>query len=319
MANIAFVLSVLAVAALFGAIKTVHRVDEGHVGVMWRAGRLVNTTSHPGIYFVVPFLEVMENMQVTMQTDSVFNIPCGTSGGVMIEFGRVEVVNRLKDTAALNTVRHYGVDYDKMWIFDKIHHEINQFCSTHTLREVYIDKFDTLDENLAETLQSTCDKFDTGVDIIAVRVTKPRVPEALRRDFEQAESERAALLLSKERLLVVEQQAHNAARKETIEAEKTKRVREIELAKEVMEKEAAAKISAIEDGMALAKAKAATDAAFYRVTKEAVANEQRLTKAFLQYTMYTAVANGTKMFFGEKIPSMFAGNWLQEEGAVKKQ
>lgn len=34
-------------------------------------------------------------LQVTLQTDEVKNVPCGTSGGVMIYFDRVEVVNIL--------------------------------------------------------------------------------------------------------------------------------------------------------------------------------------------------------------------------------
>jgi hypothetical protein len=41
-----------------------------------------------------------------------------------------------------DTILNFGVHYDKTWIYDKIHHEINQFCSGHTLQEVYIDKFD---------------------------------------------------------------------------------------------------------------------------------------------------------------------------------
>ena len=31
-------------------------------------------------------------------------------------------------------MRKYGINYDKIWIFDKIHHEINQFCSQHSLQ-----------------------------------------------------------------------------------------------------------------------------------------------------------------------------------------
>ena len=34
-------------------------------------------------------------LQTTLQTDEVKNVPCGTSGGVMIYFDRVEVVNIL--------------------------------------------------------------------------------------------------------------------------------------------------------------------------------------------------------------------------------
>ena len=33
-------------------------------------------------------------------------------------------------------------------------HEINQFCSSHTLQEVYITKFDQLDEALKSVIES---------------------------------------------------------------------------------------------------------------------------------------------------------------------
>ena len=33
----------------------------------------------------------------------------------------------------VDTIRNYTGDYDRIWIYDKIHHEINQFCSHHTL------------------------------------------------------------------------------------------------------------------------------------------------------------------------------------------
>lgn len=33
-------------------------------------------------------------------------------------------------------VRNYTADYDKTLIFNKIHHELNQFCSVHNLQEV---------------------------------------------------------------------------------------------------------------------------------------------------------------------------------------
>lgn len=42
-----------------------------------------------------------------------------------------------------NIVKNYTVDYDKSLIFNKVHHELNQFCSVHTLQEVYIGLFGT--------------------------------------------------------------------------------------------------------------------------------------------------------------------------------
>jgi len=77
-----------------------------------------------------------------------------------------EVVNRLRRDHAHSTIKQYGINYDKLWIFDRIHHEINQFCSKHSLQEVYIDMFDQLDEALQGALQLQCDKYDVGIDII---------------------------------------------------------------------------------------------------------------------------------------------------------
>jgi len=67
-------------------------------------------------------------------------------------------------------------------------HEINQFCSKHSLQEVYINKFDTLDEQLAEALQRDADKWAPGIQIIAIRVTKPIIPEKLMKNYEEIES-----------------------------------------------------------------------------------------------------------------------------------
>jgi len=40
-----------------------------------------------------PFLTSFRPVQVTLQTDEVKNVPCGTSGGVLIYFDRIEVSN----------------------------------------------------------------------------------------------------------------------------------------------------------------------------------------------------------------------------------
>ena len=59
----------------------------------------------------------------------------------MIYFDQIEVVNILSPTAVYDIVRNYTADYDRALIFNKVHHELNQFCSVHTLQEVYIAKF----------------------------------------------------------------------------------------------------------------------------------------------------------------------------------
>jgi len=170
--------------------QSIHHVDEGHVGVYWRGGALLNRITHPGWHLKIPLIDTFENVQTTMQTDKVIDIPCGTSGGVMLWIDRVEVVNRLKEEFVFETIKNYTTNYDRIWIFDKIHHEINQFCSKHTLQEVYIDLFHTVDDRLQQSLQESCDRWAPGIEIIAIRITKPKIPQNILKNYEQMEAEK---------------------------------------------------------------------------------------------------------------------------------
>ena len=106
-------------------------------------------------------------------------------------------MNVLQPGAVYDIVKNYTADYDKPLIFDKVrnltlwkvlyvgclsqvHHELNQFCSGHNLQEVYIGLFDQIDENLKSALQADLTEMAPGLKVHAVRVTKPKIPEAIR-------------------------------------------------------------------------------------------------------------------------------------------
>lgn len=297
----------------------IHKVDEGHVGVYWRGGALLSSTSQPGYHVKIPFVTAFDQVQVSVQTDSVPNIPCGTSGGTVIHFDKVEVVNRLKKDLVHDTVKNYTTNYDQTWIFDKIHHEINQFCSKHTLREVYITKFDSLDENLAETLQKTCDMWAPGIEIIAVRVTKPTVPSAIRRNFEEMEAQRAQLMVATEAQKVRTKEAETEKIKQRIAAEMAAEVSKINMEQEIQEKEARKKISQLDAEAIAAKRKILADTAFYEAAKEAESNRARLTPEYIKMMEVEALMKNTKIYFGDKIPSVMA-NWAADgQGQLKEQ
>ena len=82
---------------------------------------------------------------------------------------------------------NYTENYEKTWITDKIHSEINQFCSKHSLQEIYIEIFDKLDEELMTSLNRDLEKWAPGIEILSVRVTKPNIPERIKKNFEQME------------------------------------------------------------------------------------------------------------------------------------
>merc|ERR1719397_2217141 len=169
---------------------------------------------------MLPFLTTVRNIQTTLQTDEVKNVPCGTSGGVMIYFDRIEVVNVLQHGAVYEIVKNYTADYDRALIFNKVHHELNQFCSGHSLQEVYIDLFDQIDEDLKSALQADLTEMAPGLKVHSVRVTKPKIPETIRKNYELMEAEKTKLLISTQRQKVIEKDAETERKKAVIEAEK---------------------------------------------------------------------------------------------------
>ncbi|XP_076441900.1 erlin-2-B-like [Babylonia areolata] len=284
---------------------SIHRIEEGHVGVYYRGGALLTSTSGPGYHFMLPVLTSYRSVQTTLQTDEVKNVPCGTSGGVIIYFERIEVVNKLDSSAVYDIVKNYTADYDKTLIYNKIHHELNQFCSIHNLQEVYIDLFDQIDENLRQALQRDLYQMAPGLTVQAVRVTKPKIPEQIRKNYEAMEGEKTKLLISIQKQKVVEKEAETERKKAVIEAEKQAQVAKIVWEQKIMEKESEKKIAEIEDLTHLARERAKADAEFYRIMKDAEANKMKLSKEFLEYSKYQALAANTKVFFGNQIPDIF--------------
>ncbi|XP_023225948.1 erlin-2-like [Centruroides sculpturatus] len=245
----------------------------GHVAVYYRGGALLRQTSSPGFHMMIPFITTFRSIQVTLQTDEVKNVPCGTSGGVMIYFDRIEVVNILNPPSVFDIVKNYTADYDKTLIFNKVHHELNQFCSIHNLQEVYIDLFDQIDENLKLALQKDLNLMAPGLFIQAVRVTKPKIPETIRKNYEAMEGEKTKLLIAAQKQKVVEKDAETERRKAEIDAEKVASVAKIQFEQKIMEKESLKKIAFIEDEMQLARRKMEADAEYYTKQKLSESNK----------------------------------------------
>eukprot|EP00325_Prymnesiales_sp_UTEX-LB-985_P027549 CAMPEP_0174717218 /NCGR_PEP_ID=MMETSP1094-20130205/26197_1 /TAXON_ID=156173 /ORGANISM="Chrysochromulina brevifilum, Strain UTEX LB 985" /LENGTH=321 /DNA_ID=CAMNT_0015917123 /DNA_START=62 /DNA_END=1027 /DNA_ORIENTATION=- len=305
MATVATIGFGAAAFGLFSSVLGVHRVPEGHVAVYYRGGALLKTTSGAGFRTMAPYITSVKFVQTTVQTDKVTDIPCGTSSGTVISFERIEVVNQLRAEAVYDTVRNYTVDYDKTWIYDKIHHEINQICSRSSLEEMYITKFDTLDETLRDALQADINQHAPGINILAIRVTKPRIPASIARHYEEIESERTKLKVAEQTQHLVEKQANTERTRALIEADKLAAVEAVQLERKLKLKENEQKVALIDAEMHLAKAKAEADAEFYRAEKLAEANSKMYTPQYLQLEAVRALANNTKVFWGEKLPSLY--------------
>lgn len=47
---------------------------------------------------------------------------------------------------------------------------------------------------MKDALQADCTRYAPGIEILSVRVTKPTIPDSIRRNFEQMEEERTKVL-----------------------------------------------------------------------------------------------------------------------------
>ncbi|CAF1003340.1 unnamed protein product [Rotaria sordida] len=296
----------------------IHQIPEGHVGIYYRGGALLTSMTAPGYHVMAPFLTTVKVVQTTLQTDEVKNIPCGTSGGTMIYFDKIEVVNILSRDAVIDIVRNYTVNYDRTLIFDKIHHEVNQFCSVHTLQEVYIDLFSSIDDHLKRTIQNDLNILAPGLDISSVRVTKPKIPEAIRRNYETMEQEKTQYMVTTAHQQVVEKEAETDRRRAVIEAEKLAQVGKIQYEQKILGKESEKRIAEIEAEMHLAKERSLADANKYKSDTEAESNKIKLTPEYLQWSMYLALAQNTKIYFGNSIPNIFTTDIIDDQSKQTK-
>ena len=274
-------------------------VKEGHLGLIYRGNALLNYTKNPGYNLKIPIIDTIEQVDIRTQTDMVTDIPCGTKGGTMLKFAKIEVVNILSANSVLDTVRSYGVNYAQPLIYSKVHHLLNQWCSKRTLNEVYIEKFDEIDDFLQSELQENINNFQPNLRIIAVRVTKPIVPKEIMINFQALEEQKTAQKVAEQTQKVKMKEA------ETLKL--------IAMEKATQE----ARVSEINNLRNLETARTEQDikrmnaeAEYYKKVKEAEANNKLNTKDYRDLKKIESISSNTKIYFGD-IPKMFPYSFNQ--------
>lgn len=274
--------------------SSIHTIDQGFVGVYYRGGALLSRTSGPGFHTMLPIIDTVAPIQVTMQKDEVLNVPCGTSGGVMIHFEKIEVVNQLAADKVHDTVSKFGVEYDKPLLFDKVAHEVNQFCSSHTLHEVYVTLFDQVDEHIQTALVESLNEQAPGLQVLSVRVTKPKIPASIASNYEAMEAEKTRYLVVEQRQRVIEKESETEKRQAVIQAEKEAAVSKINSDKLVQQVLGEAQ-----------QEKTKADSLLYARQRDAEADKLRLTPEFLELRRIEELGRNTKIYFGPSIPTYY--------------
>ena len=104
---------------------------------------------------------------------------------------------------------------------------------------------------------------------------------------------------------VVEKEAETERRRAVIDAEKLAQVAKIQYEQKILGKESEKRIAEIEAEMHLAKERSLADANKYKSDTESISNKSKFTPEYLQWSMYQALAQNTKIYFGNSIPNIF--------------
>lgn len=277
------------------------QVPTGYVGVEYRLGKLLDTVHSPGFSMISP-LSHFHLVQTSVQTDEVQNIPCGTKGGVMIHFKQIEVINILDKDSVIETVRNYTVDYDRIWIYNKVHHEINQYCSKHTLEEVYITDFDQLDENLMAALQESAEKWAPGIKLLSIRVTKPIIPDVIGKKYIEIEQAKATEKILVEKHHTILQKQETELQKKLREKERGLDVLKINLTKEIEKRKMDYDIAKIENEIATSNQISQLNSWEAKEMTKIDGLTKKLNVPTMKKMEKESLLNNSKLFIGDSIP-----------------
>jgi regulator of protease activity HflC (stomatin/prohibitin superfamily) len=303
MGVVGLVLALVAVYVL-AMLSGFHEVKEGYVGIYKKLGVLQPKLSEPGFHFRIPMYEQFIEMKISIQTDVVTNIPCGTSNGTLVYFDKVEIVNKLRKEYVYETVLNYTEDYERFWITDKLHHEINQFCSKHSLQEIYISIFDKLDEELIKSLNKDLPTWAPGIEILSIRVTKPNIPDRIKRNFEEMEKIKVDFFIAAEKEKVKVEEEMTKQRQQVIKAESNLEVKKIDLKKMIEKKENDLKMAKIEGEMIFEKAKTQIETEFLAAFEEAENYHILFTDSYMSYLTTDALTSNANFVLGDEIPNI---------------
>ena len=121
-------------------LSSVHTIEEGNVGVYFRAGALMETLTHPGVQFMAPLVVTVQEIQIRPQTDTLRPIVSITKDGIQNTFNDVQVISRVKVDKLIMLIKKFGINFRAALIYDRVKEELRIFCANHTIDDVYNTK-----------------------------------------------------------------------------------------------------------------------------------------------------------------------------------
>lgn len=264
------------------------RPQPGCVGVYYHNKALVPMVQRAGGWNIrnVITYDFVDDISIQPQSDHIHNVECGSKDGITLTFPKIVVYNTLvdDDQCILKVISGFHIpfvrDYDQLLVFSIIQSEVLQFCKDYSFDEIYITKFNELDELLMSKLKQNL--VDHGVQnclkITDVRLTRPTVSPELVKRFEEIEMEKKKKVM-KEQEKITQQLENEIAEQKAVgikNTEKAEQKVELEKLKEKVDSDKL--IQEINNEIQLQKDKSIADSIEYAKTSESNSEKYRREK-----------------------------------------
>jgi hypothetical protein len=201
-------------------------------------------------------------------------------------------------------VKKFGLEFHSILVFDRIYEELRIFCANHTVDEVYNTMFmeivDVVTKNVVDTISTL---GEGGIKILHLTIPKPQIPPDIAHNYKEVKVQWT------KQLVATQQQKTEKIKKETetikavLDAKREKEVLQIDIQKDILQKEGEEKLSTLENTILRDREKSKADVENYSKKQLAAANANLYTKDFIRLEMAKALSQNTKFFFsGDNSP-----------------
>jgi hypothetical protein len=221
-----------------------------------------------------------------------------------MKFSKVEVVWKVVSReGAWRLVKEHGRDFQKLWITDQVKSQVSQLCSKHSVADLYIHLFASMDEAIQSALTAILVKWAPDISVLSVRTTKPQLPKRLADEYQAVEDARAQWLVAQQKQATAVGKALNEAKRELLGAQRKLEIARIDAARKLETAQSRLDIEIIDNSMLLSKAKQHASAKYERDVRAAQSESALLTTEYLDFMRASSIFNSTtEAYFGSKVP-----------------
>jgi len=284
-------------------VSSLHNIDEGNVGVYYKYGALMDDSSAPGMHTMQPFVTTVEQVMVRPDTYTLNNIYAITRDGIQIEFRDVQVIVRVQRSGVVKLIRKFGKKFLAPLVFDRIREEIRLFSANHTIDDIYNEEFLTMVKEVRDDVVTSVERLGGGVEILNLVIPKPDIPDDIEQNYKAVKIQWTAQLVSTQEQKTAEIKKETEMLRAIADAKRKKKVLEITIQEQILEKEGAQNVSRINNDILKEREENLANIEAYKIERLAQANKELFSPEYVKLKIAESMGNSTKFYFsGENSP-----------------